>query len=303
VHSGVNNYSGDGKTVIQKSYQEQFTQEGFIVIPKLLIGDELQRIRDISNHALAKFYEDLDNQQPARDPIRLDNFVNPKWYDNQEDLKMIMELGADPRCLGPVEQIFRGRSLYKTSIFWMNPRYSSMEGNWHRDTQFVYKEDDAEKDYVASLRDNDSVRGVQFQIALVDSSDFEYVPYSVQRFDSPEEYYYRLADHSSHCRSAEGMPNAVRFHLKAGDAILLNQVGIHRGRYHMDKLRRTLMFSYTPATNPTFSIGKHINEQWKSEPYLDRLSPRAATYYKEYIKVYQEYEASHQKPDASASIY
>ncbi|MCC2683326.1 MAG: Phytanoyl-CoA dioxygenase [Paenibacillaceae bacterium] len=294
--------AGDGSTVIQKSYQEQFTQEGYIVIPKLITGDELLRIRDISNRALAKFYEDLDIQNPGRDPIRLDNFMNPKWYDNEEDLRLIMELGADPRCLGPVEQIFRGRSLYKTSIFWMNPRYSSMEGNWHRDTQFVYKEE-AEKEYVASLRENDGVRGVQFQIALVDSSDFEYIPFSVQRFDSPEEYYYRLADHCSHSRSAEGMPNAVRIHLKAGDAILLNQVGIHRGRYHMDKLRRTLMFSYTPANNPTFSHPKHVNDQWKSEHYLDQLSSRAAAYYKEYIKVYQEYEASQQKPDASANIY
>jgi hypothetical protein len=144
---------------------------------------------------------------------------------------------------------------------------------------------------------------VQFQIALVDSSDFEYIPFSVQRFDSPEEYYYRLADHCSHSRSAEGMPNAVRIHLKAGDAILLNQVGIHRGRYHMDKLRRTLMFSYTPANNPTFCHPQHVNEQWKSDHYLDRLSSRAADYYKDYIKIYQEFEAGRQKPDASASIY
>jgi hypothetical protein len=287
----------------QKSYREQFTQDGFVVIPKLLIGDELEHIRAVSNLALAKYYDDLDKQQPGRDPIRLNNFIKPNLYDNVKDLKMIMELGADPRLLGPVEQIFQCRSLYKTSIFWMNPRYESMEGNWHRDTQFAFQDEKEEKEYLKKLQAYESVRGVQFQIALVDSSDFEYVPFSVRRYDAPEEYYYRLADNKSHCREAEGMPNAVRFHLKAGDAILLNQVGIHRGRYHTDKLRRTLMFSYTPTNNPTFSNREILDEQWKSEQYLERLSPRASVYYKEFIKAFTDYKANNFVADAEATIY
>jgi hypothetical protein len=274
--------------MMRKSLREQFNGEGFVVIPKLFSGDELQRVHDISNHVLDKFYEEVDKNSSEEDIYRIDNFVNPKWYDNQADLKTILELGADPRCLGPVEQIFGGPSLYKTAIFWMNTRYNSIEGDWHRDTQFVYEEK-KEREYIKQLHASNRLRGVQFQIALVDSSDFEYVPYSVQRWDSPDEYYYRLEDDKSHNREAEGMPNAMRIHLKAGDAIMLNQVGIHRGRYHADKLRRTLMFSYAPANNPTFAAKKDINEQWFSEAYLDQLSPRAAVYYKEFIKAYEEY--------------
>jgi hypothetical protein len=278
--------------MMRRSLREQFNMEGYVVIPKLLCGAELERVRDVSNRALSKFYEETDKTNPGKDLFRLNNFVDPRWYDNKEDLITILELGADPRLLGPVEQIFEGRSYYRTSIFWMNPRMNSLEGDWHRDTQFAFKTEDEERSYVTKLREVNRLRGVQFQIALVDSSDFEYVPYSVQRWDSPEEYYYRLADNRAHCRETEGMPNAVRIHLEEGDAILLNQVGIHRGRYHTDKLRRTLMYSYTPASNPIFGKVQNINSHWEDEGYLDQLSPRAVTYFKEYIKAYKEYLAS-----------
>ena len=44
----------------------------------------------------------------------------------------------------------------------------------------------------------------------------------------------------------------MRAKLGAGDALLFNSWGFHRGRYHADKPRRTLMWTFTPADMPTF---------------------------------------------------
>jgi hypothetical protein len=173
-----------------------------------------------------------------------------------------------------------------------------MEGNWHRDTQNVSLTDEDEKKYIKNLMDNDLLRGVQFQIALVDNDDLEYVPYSVTRYDSPEEYYIRLADNRSHSRDVDGMPNAKRFYLKAGDAVAFNQVGLHRGRYHVNNPRRTLMLTYTPMNNPIFDNNISRQPWFLEEGYLDSLSPRAVAFYQDYINVYKDHWASFDKEAA-----
>jgi len=90
-----------------------------------------------------------------------------------------MEVCADPRCLGPVEQIFGGPSLFRCTSYFVNPRFKSEEGNWHRDSQFGGATPDEEKAELHRLRDQPTVTcGLQFQIPLIDSDDIEYVPYS-----------------------------------------------------------------------------------------------------------------------------
>ena len=80
------------------------------------------------------------------------------------------------------------------------------------------------------------------QIALVPSDDLELVPGSHLRDYSPEEHAICVADGEIHNRSND-MPGAVRLHLEPGDAAMFTQLCIHRGRYHTDKLRRTMMIS------------------------------------------------------------
>ena len=86
--------------------------------------------------------------------------------------------------------------------------------------------------------------GIQLQIALVETSDVEYVPGSHRRWDTDEEYRIRLADGQANSRS-NAMPGAVRVHQRPGDAVAFEALGLHRGRYHTDKRRRTFMLTYT----------------------------------------------------------
>lgn len=78
------------------------------------------------------------------------------------------------------------------------------------------------------------------QIALAPSADIEVVPGSHLRWDTPEEYAIRKAAGGANNRS-NAMPGAVRVALDPGDAVLFNPMAIHRGRYHANRLRRTLM--------------------------------------------------------------
>ena len=73
-------------------------------------------------------------------------------------------------------------------------------------------------------------------------------------------------------RSQQEMPASLRAALAPGDAVLFNAWGFHRGRYHVDKLRRTLMFTYTPASMPTFDY--FSDQPWFLDPaHLDNLNP------------------------------
>jgi hypothetical protein len=125
----------------------------------------------------------------------------------------------------------------------------------------------------------------QLQIALVDN--VEYVPFSAGRYDSPEEYYFRCADDRAHSREA-GMPNVMRLCLRAGDAVIFEPNGLHRGRYLQDNPRRTLMISYTPRGRVLdMPLSRH---PWMLEPgYFEGLSKRTTVYFEEFVEAYHEY--------------
>lgn len=269
-----------------KSAYEQFREEGYLIFPRIFRGQELEKLRTACNYVLDQYTEDYDRQHANTDFTNMRHLNDSRWHrDAREHLFPILEAIADPRCLGPVEQIFDGPSLFRCTSYFVNPRYATMNGDWHRDFQGQDEQEERRRLEQAWKGEYEQGFGLQFQIALVDNDDIEYVPYSVNRYDSPEEAYIRLADNKSHCRE-EGMPNAIRVALKAGDAVVFNPYGLHRGRYHRDIPRRTLMLTYTPLHDP---IHDHFaNQPWFDEVgYLDGLSPRAVAYFQQFADTYR----------------
>jgi hypothetical protein len=268
-----------------KSAGQTFQEEGVLLYPQLLAGEELARLREACEFVLEQQFDDIDRNRPkAKNTKSMAHLNDSRWHrETREHWKVIMETVADPRLLGPVEQIFGGRSLFRSTQLFFNPRFESSEGDWHRDNQFLLPDEDAVRAQLQEMK----MPGLQLQLALIDNSDVEYVPFSAGRYDSPEEYYYRCADGRSHKQEA-GMPNAMRIHQRAGDALIFNPFGLHRGRYHVDKPRRTFMATYTPAdqiVNDSWS-----QQTWMSAPgHLDGLSKRAAAYFEEFIETYQPY--------------
>lgn len=281
-----------------KSAQQQFREEGYLIYPRVFTGQELQNLLEACDRVLAQHTVEWDREHPNEDFNNMRHLNHPRWHrQSPEDFKTIMEAIADPRCLGPVEQIFGGRSLFRCTSYFVNPRFQSEEGMWHRDSQFGTPDHEEEKKLIQKMAQSGDTGGVQFQIPLVDSDDIEYVPYSANRYDSPEEYHIRLADNQAHCREG-GMPNAMRMHLKAGDGVIFNATGLHRGRYYSHIPRRTLMLTYTPLGSKECDF--FSNQPWFLEPgHLDPLSPRAKAFFNEFIDTYRDFWTSPKQAKAA----
>ena len=117
--------------------------------------------------------------------------------------------------------------------------------------QFLIPDEAGERHFIEGSAATGVVHrhGAQLQLALVPNDDVELVAGSHVRWDSAEEYLVRCADDRAHSKDA--MPGAVRVALQAGDALVFNQWGFHRGRYHAEIPRRTLHCNYSSVDFPT----------------------------------------------------
>lgn len=261
-----------------------FQNEGILFFPRVFEDEELARLAQACEYALEKNLHHIDSHDPGNKNLHvIRHLEHPRWHSKDHSHWMVlMETIADPRCLGPVEQVFRGTSLFRCTSLFFNPRFESTEGDWHRDLQFMLPDEEAVRETLATR----PAGGIQFQIALVDNDDVEYVPFSAARYDSPDEYYIRCADGRCHNREA-GMPGAVRIEQRAGDGLIFNPNGLHRGRYHTDIPRRTLMLTYTPRRQPCADW--FSQQPWMLEQgYLEPLSARARAYFEDFIEVYRD---------------
>jgi len=265
---------------------------GLLTFSGFLRPAEISQLRAAAETVRDAYHRHVDACRPNLQQSTCMRFVEePIWHpDDQSHRLALMEYGADARFVGSVEQCLQGPAMYCSSSLFINPRSDSHDGDWHRDLQFIFYGDEAKvQEHVSG-----PVRGVQFQIALYDGDDVEYVPYSPTRYDSPEEYRVRVSDGGAHAR--EAMPHAIRVRQRAGDALLFNPNGLHRGRYHADKPRLTLMYTYTPFDQPQLTDFTYT--PWMaSAGFLEGLSRRARAFYGDYINHYQTFwESEHRQP-------
>ncbi len=81
------------------------------------------------------------------------------------------------------------------------------------------------------------------------------------------------------------MPGALRVQLHPGDAVMFNSFMLHRGRYHADCPRRTLMLTYSSPDNRRNDY--FTNQPWFLEPgHLDGLAPRTRALFERYIELF-----------------
>src|SRR5438094_464569 len=108
-----------------KPAHQVFREEGILFYPSIFEGEELARLREACEYAFQPFLEDLDRTRPDADAVgrTMRHLNDPRWHkEHREHWKVIMETVADPRCLGPVEQIFNGESLFRCTSLFANPR-------------------------------------------------------------------------------------------------------------------------------------------------------------------------------------
>jgi hypothetical protein len=269
--------------------QEQWRTQGYVLVPSLITPERAARLSEICDAILAQWRAcDPQTGRPGDKPDAtvMRHLNHPAYFVERPANAWrveILEAAADPNVLEVARTILGEEPMFRCTSLFFNPSGIHLDGNWHRDAQFMTKTEDEETQMILSAGDGGD--GMQLQIALIPSEDIEVVPGSHLRWDTPEEYAVRKADGGAHNRSND-MPGAVRVRQGPGDAVLFNAMAIHRGRYYNDMLRRTLMLTYTRTSEPLFDY--FSDQPWFLQPgYLDGLRPGTRDFYEAFTRQYE----------------
>jgi hypothetical protein len=273
---------------VRDELNRQWNSEGYIVVRGLVDGARCAQIAALCEPILAQWRrENPENGTPGGGPdATVMRHLNHPGYlkDGRVEGKgEILRLVADAKVLAVCRAILQEEPLFRCTSLFMNPQENSIDGNWHRDSQFHCSDEEDERQLITA--GGTAGTSVQLQIALVPSADVEVVPASHLRWDTAAEYAIRRADAQINNRCND-MPNALRVVLEPGDALAFNPCALHRGRYHADKLRRTLMLTYTKTSAPRFD---YFSDQpcFLDPAYLDKLDVETRPFFARFIAEYQ----------------
>jgi hypothetical protein len=273
---------------------EHWKANGFVVLHDVLDVAQTARLRRICDGVLEQWRRrDPQTGMPSDPNATVMRHLNhPDYFAlGAPGLGDVLELAAHPKLLDLARVLLGEEPMFRCTSYFMNPLQTSLDGEWHRDSQYMTSDESLEKELV--LGGGDTGAGVQLQVALVPSDDVEIVAGSHLRYDTPEEYAIRRSEGGRNNRSNH-MPGATRVSLRAGDAAAFNSLGVHRGRYHADKLRRTVMLTYTKASRPTSDY--FSNQPWFLSPaYRARIPPSTEAFYQRFIATYEDWWRSSTK--------
>ena len=275
----------------KSSIHPRWRTDGYVLVPGLIDLAQAEQLHTICSDILAQWRAcDPQTGTPGEksDATVMRHLNHPAYFSQHPEwLSTLLDAVANPNVLRVVAEILGEPPLFRCTSLFFNPSAIRLDGNWHRDSQFMVKKDDdaAERALLANM--SDTGVGMQLQIALIPSDDIELVPGSHLRWDTPEEFAIRKADGWAHNR-ANTMPGALRVHQAAGDAVLFNPAAIHRGRYYSDIPRSTLMLTYTKVSEPYSDF--FSNQPWFIQPgYMDHLSPATRAFFEPFVAQYESY--------------
>ena len=272
---------------VARGLARRWQRDGYIVVPGLLSQARAARLAAIAEPILAQWRGcNPETGEPGggADATCMRHLNHPGYFDRQSRAGLIelLQAVADPAVLDVCRVILDAEPLFRCTSLFMNPQTHNLDGNWHRDSQFHHPDEEQEKHAIAAGGDLGS--SVQLQVALVPSDDVEVVPGSHRRWDTDAEYAIRRADKQKNNRS-NSMPGALRVALAAGDAVAFNPLALHRGRYHADRPRRTLMLTYTSAVYPRFDY--FSDQPWFDvDGYLEGLDMHSAAFFEDFVHQY-----------------
>lgn len=263
----------------------QLREHSYAVVRGLFDAATTQRLREISERVLEQWRRAPRSDNPPVSPQAnyMRHLNDPEYHrDHPDDLAFLLNAMGAPRVVEALNTALEEEYLFGMASLYFNPAGASQDGFWHKDK--IGKEAEVS-------RVPETGAGLQMQIALVPTDDLELVPGSHLRDYSPEEHAICIADGGINNRSND-MPGAVRLSLEPGDAALFTQLCIHRGRYHADKLRRTMMISVKKRAAAEFSIRNRgldysCDQPWFLMPqYLAGVDDHARTFFCGFAEFY-----------------
>ncbi len=268
---------------VDADLEAQWRSQGFVVLRGVLAAARAARLRGICDDVLEQWRKrDPQTGRPggASDATVMRHLNHPAYFaGGAPGREELLRLVVEPRLLDLARTILGEEPMFRCTSYFFNPIGQNLDGEWHRDSQYMTPDEASERAML--LEGGDSGSGVQLQVALVPSDDVEIVPGSHLRYDTPEEYAIRRADGGKSNRS-NTMPGALRLALSAGDAAAFNSLGLHRGRYYADRLRRTVMITYTKRSMPVRDY--FSNQPWFLNPaYRARIPAEAESFFARFI--------------------
>jgi hypothetical protein len=273
---------------MDESVAGQWKANGYVVVPGVLDVAQTARLRRVCDGVLEQWRRRDPQTGKASDPNAtvMRHLNHPDYFvGGAPGLGVVLELAAHPKLIELARTLLGEEPMFRCTSYFMNPLETSLDGEWHRDSQYETPDEASERELLS--RGGEKGAGVQLQVALVPSDDVEIVTGSHLRYDTPEEHAIRRADGGRNNRS-NAMPGATRVALSGGDAAAFNSLAVHRGRYHKDKLRRTVMLTYTKTSRPTCDY--FSNQPWFLNPaYRARIPPSAEGLFAAFIATYAEF--------------
>jgi hypothetical protein len=280
-----------GSFAIVADPETEWRTRGYVLSRGLIDPSHAEELRVICDGVLDQWRRrDPQTGRPGGDDATVMRHLNHPAYfaAGAAGLEQVLRLAAHPKLLDLARTILGEEPMFRCTSYFMNPLETSMDGDWHRDSQYMTIDEASERAML--LEGGDSGSGIQLQVALA-PSDVELVPGSHLRYDSPEELAIRRAEGGRLCRSND-MPGALRISLGKGDAAAINSLGIHRGRYHKDKLRRTVMLTYTKSSMPVSD--NFSNQPWFLNPaYRARIPADVRPFFDRFIEAYADFWSAH----------
>lgn len=264
---------------------QQMRQHSYAVVRGLFDAATTQRLRGICERVLEQWRRAprCDNPPVGPQANYMRHLNDPGYHrDHPDDLAFLLNAMGSPRVVESIRAALDEEFLFALGSLYFNPTGESQDGFWHKDK--IGAEADA-----ALVPETGA--GVQMQIALVPTDDLELVPGSHLRDYTSAEHAICVAEDGADNRSND-MPGAVRLHQEPGDAVLFTQSCIHRGRYHTDKLRRTLMVSVKKRAAAEFTMRQRGLDYASDQPwfllprYFDGVNEDARAFFGEFVDFY-----------------
>lgn len=260
-------------------------QNSYAIVRGLFDPATAERLHQICERVLAQWRRAPRSDNPPVGPQAnyMRHINDPEYHrDHPDDLAFLLNAIGAPQVAAAIGEALDEEFFFFIASLYFNPLGESQDGFWHKDK--IGAEANVS-------RVPETGAGLQLQIALVPTDDLEVVPGSHLRDYTPEEHAICVADGERHNRSNE-MPGAVRVKLEPGDAALFTQLCIHRGRYHTDKLRRTLMISAKKKAAAEHTLRQRGLDPYSDQPwfllpeYFDGVSPQAQAFFQGFVDCY-----------------
>lgn len=209
----------------------QYTQSGFVQVPRFLASKELATLRAIT----ARFHQHWLQHNQAFYQQRAINsayLTHPDSMSSQDRLDLFRCIGS-AKFATVITPLFPGGAAFMNTQLFFDPANPQQLNYWHRDTQYMFPPEEE----MASLG---TVRVLHYRIALRDEPGIELVPGTHKSWDTVEELNVRLAQNE---RSAhEDLARGIALPLKAGDLLIFDAAMLHRGLYGQDRCALDILF-------------------------------------------------------------